>query len=46
MSEKWSALHRAVILTAIRVEYEAVRAHLADLHEESHPQGTIYERGI
>src|SRR6266571_4770008 len=46
MSEKGSELHRAVILTAIRVEYEAVRAHLTDLHEEPHPQGTIYEHGI
>src|SRR5579864_2587560 len=36
---------RVVILTAIRIEYQAIRAHLANLRQEEHPSGTIYERG-
>ncbi len=35
----------AVILTAISVEYQAVRAHLSALSEERHSQNAIYERG-
>jgi len=36
----------AVILTAIRVEYKAVRAHLTDPQEEENPEGKVYQRGI
>jgi nucleoside phosphorylase len=36
---------RAVILTALPIEYIAVRSHITNPLEETHAQGTIYERG-
>ncbi len=36
----------AVILTAIPIEYKAVRSHLSQLHEVTHPHGNVYECGI
>ena len=45
MSHDGSKRGRVVILTTHPIEYEAIRSHLKDLREETHPQGTIYERG-
>ncbi|MFH0781537.1 MAG: hypothetical protein V2B20_06225 [Pseudomonadota bacterium] len=36
---------KAVILTALPVEYNAVRRHLSRIQEEVHKKGTVYERG-
>ncbi len=39
-------LPRAVILTAIPLEYLAVKKHLIHLEEMTHPKGDVYEKGI
>ena len=45
-SENGVTAPRAVILTAIQLEYQAVRLHLSQLEEKLHPKGNVYERGI
>lgn len=35
-----------MILTALPEEFVAVRGHLADVREETHAMGTVYNRGI
>jgi nucleoside phosphorylase len=37
---------RAVILTAIPLEYQAVKKHLTQLEELTHPKGNVYEKGF
>ncbi|MFY0572554.1 pentapeptide repeat-containing protein [Archangium lansingense] len=39
-------VRRAVVLTALGLEYKAVRSYLRDPREETHPAGTVYERGF
>src|SRR6266478_7201655 len=36
----------AVVLTALSVEFKAVRAHMTGLRTVEHPSGTIYEMGL
>ena len=36
----------AVILTAIPLEYKAVRAYLNEVIEMIHPKGNVYEKGL
>jgi nucleoside phosphorylase len=39
-------MRKVVILTALRVEYLAVREHLQSIKEVHHPEGNFYETGI
>ncbi|WP_201800546.1 FxSxx-COOH system tetratricopeptide repeat protein [Myxococcus xanthus] len=32
-------------MTALQVEFRAVRSHLKEAHEKTHPEGTVYEQG-
>ena len=41
-----TSARRALVLTALPVEYAAVRAHLENLTEEEHREGDVYERGL
>ncbi|MEU0395881.1 hypothetical protein ABZ208_24460 [Streptomyces sp. NPDC006208] len=45
MAEANSQSDMLVVLTALEVEYEAVRAHLAALRTHSHSAGTLFEIG-
>lgn len=38
-------MKRAVILTALPLEYLAVRGHLSNVSEQTHQKGTVYETG-
>jgi hypothetical protein len=37
--------HPVLVLTALDLEYQAVREHLTGLREHRHPQGTLFETG-
>lgn len=46
MSEMTDARGTVVLLTALSLEYQAIRVHLTELQERVHPDGTIFEVGL
>jgi nucleoside phosphorylase len=38
-------IRKAVVLTALPIEYKAARKHLSEVSETVHPSGTVYESG-
>jgi len=42
---KSAQTNRALVVTALALEYKAVRARLHNVREATHPQGTVYEVG-
>jgi nucleoside phosphorylase len=44
-ADKPAESQRALVVTALPIEYKAVRAHLRNLKEVTHTQGTVYEIG-
>jgi len=45
MGEIEMTSRRAIIITALSLEYLAVKRHLKKIKERIHPQGTVYETG-
>ncbi len=46
LNQKTTSIPCAVILTAIPIEYMAVRGHLRDIEEVCNSRGNVYEKGL